>query len=519
MKKNNISKKKVIICISVALALILALVLTLVLALRNDDKSTTTTTTTTGKNGLGIYGEYPYPHINITEYCNMTPDTWANIAVTLKQSDYVVTDQDVTDYMQALQAQHLENCPTYTKITNRPIQNGDAVYIYYTGYIDGVSFAGGSNRENQNAHRLVIGSQSFIEGFEEGLVGVVPESTSATLRTEGVVAENEIVYFTYYCRYTDHDGNPISELDYTQQRIDLSNVSASYGKDFTDYLVGQPLGSQIKFSIFDDFDGDGQKECKYYDGQVVKAGTEQTVKVEATFPSPYVQKMELSGKTATFEVVVEYIEEEHYPEITSEFITETLKYTPKTEDPVKEYLAYIRTSLEEQMTVVKEEHITSKMMDVFLEKLNVIKYPEGLVEYYYNDLYEQFEQAYAEDKYYFELSYGTAPFDDIGEYIVYYYQLENVNDGVAWLLTYCQNQVKLNMIPFYIGHALGYTVSDAEINNYAKMLADSMNEQYGSTSITVDDVLAHYGKDYIHCAVMYDKVTIYCRRHTTVTYE
>ncbi|MBQ0110349.1 MAG: FKBP-type peptidyl-prolyl cis-trans isomerase [Oscillospiraceae bacterium] len=48
------------------------------------------------------------------------------------------------------------------------VQNGDTVKIDYVGKIDGVAFEGGTAK-NQS---LVIGSGSYIEGFESGLVGV-----------------------------------------------------------------------------------------------------------------------------------------------------------------------------------------------------------------------------------------------------------------------------------------------------------------------------------------------------------
>ena len=47
-------------------------------------------------------------------------------------------------------------------------KNGDAVLIDFVGTVDGVAFDGGA----MEGHQLVLGSNSFIPGFEEGLVGV-----------------------------------------------------------------------------------------------------------------------------------------------------------------------------------------------------------------------------------------------------------------------------------------------------------------------------------------------------------
>ena len=58
-------------------------------------------------------------------------------------------------------------------IKDRAVENGDNINLDYSGEKDGVAFEGGT-ATNQT---LVIGSNSFIEGFESGLVGVMPGDT------------------------------------------------------------------------------------------------------------------------------------------------------------------------------------------------------------------------------------------------------------------------------------------------------------------------------------------------------
>lgn len=52
-------------------------------------------------------------------------------------------------------------------VTGRPVQEGDTVNIDFVGYQDGVAFDGGTAA----GYDLTIGSRSFIEGFESGLIG------------------------------------------------------------------------------------------------------------------------------------------------------------------------------------------------------------------------------------------------------------------------------------------------------------------------------------------------------------
>ncbi len=52
-------------------------------------------------------------------------------------------------------------------VENRPAQDGDIVVIDYEGFVDGVAFEGGKG-EN---HSLSIGSHTFVDTFEEQLIG------------------------------------------------------------------------------------------------------------------------------------------------------------------------------------------------------------------------------------------------------------------------------------------------------------------------------------------------------------
>ncbi len=52
-------------------------------------------------------------------------------------------------------------------ITDRAVENGDTVDIDFDGYVDGVAFDGGKSEH----YSLVIGSGSFIPGFEEQIIG------------------------------------------------------------------------------------------------------------------------------------------------------------------------------------------------------------------------------------------------------------------------------------------------------------------------------------------------------------
>ena len=84
-----------------------------------------------------------------------------------KSDRYLITDKDVDQHLERLQQQN----PRIAIITDRPTALGDEVVLDYAGYCDGVQFPGGT----AEMQTLVLGSGSFIPGFEEQLVDKVCE--------------------------------------------------------------------------------------------------------------------------------------------------------------------------------------------------------------------------------------------------------------------------------------------------------------------------------------------------------
>jgi len=80
---------------------------------------------------------------------------------------HAVTGAEIDHQLQRLQQQN----PRIAVVKDRPTQLGDEVVLDYAGYCNDVQFAGGT-AQNQT---LVLGSGSFIPGFEEQLLDKVPE--------------------------------------------------------------------------------------------------------------------------------------------------------------------------------------------------------------------------------------------------------------------------------------------------------------------------------------------------------
>lgn len=88
---------------------------------------------------------------------------YKGVEVTVEPKEEV-TDARIQEYID----QSLESRVTYEEV-DREVQDGDQVNIDYVGKKDGEAFEGGSSGEG--GYDLTIGSDSFIDGFEEGLIG------------------------------------------------------------------------------------------------------------------------------------------------------------------------------------------------------------------------------------------------------------------------------------------------------------------------------------------------------------
>ena len=83
--------------------------------------------------------------------------------LTVEKVSAEVTDTDVMLELEKVQRQNARK----VEVTDRAAQMGDIANINYLGSVDGVPFDGGK----AEGHELELGSHSFIEGFEEAIVG------------------------------------------------------------------------------------------------------------------------------------------------------------------------------------------------------------------------------------------------------------------------------------------------------------------------------------------------------------
>ena len=103
-------------------------------------------------------GEFaPYPYEDLSVFMEL-PDYKNNTV------SRALLDKMVKREMSAFYSQN----ELYVRNSEGEVKDGDMVNISYVGYIDGHAFEGGTGMD----YDLVIGTDTFISGFEDGLIGM-----------------------------------------------------------------------------------------------------------------------------------------------------------------------------------------------------------------------------------------------------------------------------------------------------------------------------------------------------------
>ncbi len=201
-------------------------------------------------------------HIDEIDYSNMSVSVPAKTEIT---DDYVkqTTDKQYAQLVQIVKAYG----QVTDLITDRAVETGDVIDLDYSGKKDGVQF----DRGTAAGQSLWIGSHTFIDGFEDGLIGVKP-------------GETVDLNLTFPENYTNADLAG-ADVVFTctvngiiQEKDILAYFNQNYGTDLDSY---DGFTSYIKDAL-------EQSATSQYETNVNNAMIEQlinTVNVKNEFPS------------------------------------------------------------------------------------------------------------------------------------------------------------------------------------------------------------------------------------------
>lgn len=144
--------------------------------------------------------------------------------------DFEIGEEEVVDYINGM----LSYYPDYEDTEKETVANGDCVDIDYEGKKDGVAFEGGTAQ----GYVLEIGSHTFIDGFEEGLIGVnVGETVDLNLTfpenyQSAELAGADVVFTVTVNKIVSRIETTYDQLtdEYVNRKLNYESVDALYNE-------------------------------------------------------------------------------------------------------------------------------------------------------------------------------------------------------------------------------------------------------------------------------------------------
>ena len=144
---------------------------------------------------------------------NVTCELGQYKGITVDYEPQEVTEEDV----QGALTYFAESMQQKTDVTDRPLKEGDTAIIDFVGTMDGEVFDGGS----ATGFELVLGSGSFINGFEDGLIG----------KNIGDSVSLDLTFPDPYYNNPDFAGKPVNFL------VNINSAYEYVIPELTDELV------------------------------------------------------------------------------------------------------------------------------------------------------------------------------------------------------------------------------------------------------------------------------------------
>ena len=230
---------KILLCVLCAVAAVLCVAAACFMLLKKQSGTTANSAasgasvSTYGKVSDFDYASFDYSEglddnghwtgIRALDYVTLPEDV---SALPLSKADIEPTEAEIQTQIDTL----LNQYATTQNITDRAAQSGDTVNIDYSGAVDGVAFTGGT----ATGYDLTLGSGSFIDGFEDQIIG----------HNVGDTFDVTVTFPDGYGDSTDAEGNTITlsgkEAVFS---VTLNSISESVTPELTDEWVDSNFGT------------------------------------------------------------------------------------------------------------------------------------------------------------------------------------------------------------------------------------------------------------------------------------
>ena len=282
--------------------------------------------------------------------------------IELKKVEYNVTDHDIEHELGHMQ----EKNARLVSVEDRQTQNGDITVIDFEGFVDGVAFEGGK-AEN---HELTIGSNTFIPGFEDQIIGMkIDEEKDINVKFPEEYFSDELKGKDATFKVKLHE----------IKKKELPELNDEFAKDVSEFDTLDELKNSIKEKL----EEENKNKAKYEtEDAAVKAVCDN---VTIDIPSGMIET-EIDNMTKEIEQRLSYqgMKLENY-----------LQMIGKTKEEFrKEYEEQARTSVKSRLVleaIIKEEKIEAddekvqekikQMAEMYGQKEEQLKENEGFINY------------------------------------------------------------------------------------------------------------------------------------------
>ena len=288
--------------------------------------------------------------------------------IEIEKVEYNVTDEDINHELGHMQ----EHNSRLISIEDRPVESGDIATIDFEGFVDGKAFEGGK-AEN---HDLEIGSNTFIPGFEDQIIGMKIDEE------KDVVVKFPEEYFSKDLAGKDAVFKvKVHEI----KKKELPELDDEFAKDVSEFDTLEELKADIKAKQ----EKQNEERAKYETQEAVVKALCENVKVQ--IPSGMVE-MEIDNMLRDIEQRLSYqgLKLEQYLQMMGKTMEDMRKeYEPQAISGIKSRLA-LEAVIKAEKIEATDKEIDEKMKEMaknygkendeeFLKNENVRNYiKEGL---------------------------------------------------------------------------------------------------------------------------------------------
>ena len=186
--------------------------------------------------------------------------------IELKKIEYNVSDHDVEHELGHM----AERNARVVTVEDRPVEKGDIAVIDFEGSVDGVKFQGGK----AEGHELEIGSNTFIPGFEDQIIGMKSEEE------KDINVKFPDDYFSEEVKGKDAVFHvKLHEI----KKKELPEINDDFAKDASEFDTLEELKNSIKEKL----EKDNESRAKYEtEDTVIKAACKEA---EVDIPSGMIE--------------------------------------------------------------------------------------------------------------------------------------------------------------------------------------------------------------------------------------